>query len=735
MSNAKPKLKKYNLGYLVSDLLAGMSVFMIAIPLCLGVSIASGVPLASGLIAGVVGGVLVGILSDSNVSVSGPSPSLIAVILAIMHYITLDQFFAVVVVVGFLQIIMSGLNLGKYAAYVPSSVIRGLLGAIGVIIILKQTSHFFGYHVVPTGDFNFRQKDHHNTFSEIFIMLRHIHYGATIVGLSTLLSILGWERVSGKLYGKLFWLSKIPSAIVGISVGTLVSFLLTFIPKLSISATQLVRMPDGGGITMNHIYGFPDIIQAASGTFWFIALGVAVLCSLEGMLNIESSDKIDVYKRKTNTNRELFAQGIGNVVSGFLGGLPVTSVVLRGAANINAGAVSKLATVFHGLFLMLALFLFGSYLNFIPLSALAAVLIITGYRLIKIQVVKDMYRRGMDQFVPFCVTVIAITFTNPLFGVIIGMTVGFVFLLKKNYSNPFRVHHEHFHIQPVTRIELAQHVSFLHKVQLRNILYSLVPKTHAIIDARNTRYIDHDVTELISEFNADSASRGIKLNLLGLKNKKGGIDTANDFFSVITKGVQNSLTPDDVLNVLMRGNQRFVLQKPIPRDVSAQIKQTAQGQYPIAVVVGCIDSRAHVEDIFDVGFGDIFTIRVAGNVISDDVLGSIEFACKVVGAKLIVVLGHSDCGAVKAACDDFKMGKITALLRKIKKSVTLEKETVVDRNSNNSSFVDRVARLNISNSKQDIIAGSRILHTMLKEKQITLVGAMYNVRTGEVVFE
>jgi carbonic anhydrase len=712
------------------DLPAGLVVFLVALPLCLGVALASGAPLFSGIIAGMVGGIVVGALSGSHTSVSGPAAGLSAIVLsAILALNNFEVFLLAVVISGLLQIGLGFFKAGAIADFMPSNVIKGLLAAIGIILILKQIPHAFGYDADVMGDFSFLQTNNENTFSAILTALSSIQIGSTIICLLSLALMLIWDKTPLKKINLL----PAPLIVVALGVGLNQLFIASF-PDYAIQPEHLVNLPlssDAQGFF--GLFTTPDFSAITNVDMWKIALTLALVASLETLLTLEATDKLDPFKRQSPPNRELLAQGVGNTFSGLIGGIPITSVIVRSSANINAGAVSKTSAIFHGVLLLICAFAIPNLLNMIPLSSLAAILILTGYKLAKVSIFKDMYARGWNQFLPFIVTVLAIVFTDLLLGIAIGLAFSLFFILMSNFRNPFDFVKNDYHTGEIIRLELAPQVSFFNKPSIQNTLDQIPNDSEMVIDATYSDFIDYDVLEAIEEFRDIAPTRNINLSLIGFKDEYRMADHIK-YVQVLTEEMQQNLTPPEVLEILKKGNERFQKGDISFKDLNHQVKLTANHQFPMAAILGCIDSRVSNELIFDLGLGDLFSVRVAGNVVNDDVLGSLEYACKHAGAKLIVVLGHSGCGAVKAACDYVESGHITQLLHKIQTAVETEQTVTAERNSKNDEFVGKVTEINVAFSVEQILQRSEILGEMWRREEIEIVGATYDVKTGAVNF-
>ncbi len=725
------------------DLSAGLVVFFLALPLCLGVALACNVPLFSGLLAGIVGGILVGIISGSHTSVSGPSPAYIAVVSA--QLVTLGSFEAfllAVVIAGAIQIALGIARAGFIAAFFPSSVIKGLLAAIGVLLILKQIPHMFGHDADPDGEMAFIQPDHENTFSELGELLYDVHPGAAAVGVVSIILLLVWNRSK--------WLKKspvpAPLIVVLLGVGMCLVFQRVGGPWL-IQASHLVQVPVAGSLAeFSSFLRLPDFSHWLNPAIYMAALGVALVTSLETLLNVEAVDKIDPKQRTSPPSRELVAQGVGNIVVGFLGGIPIASVVVRSSVNINAGSQTKLSTIVHGILILVCVMLLPTWLNLIPLSSLAAILVFTGIKLASPELVRQMWKQGRYQFIPFAVTVLAIVFTDLLVGVLMGMVVSLSFILNSNLRRPVRRFVEKHLGGDVLHIELANQVSFLNRAALAKVLDKVPRGGQVLLDAQSTDYIDPDVLSLIRDFKDHKArARGIEVSFIGFRNKYSLQDDIQ-YVDYSTRELQDALTPAQVLQILKDGHNRFRTDHQLTRIANRQLSATAQGQHPLAVVLGCIDSRSPAELIFDAGVGDIFSVRVAGNILSRKVLGSIEYACAVARAKLVLVLGHTRCGAVTAAVDLVNSSKSVAeatgcqhvefLLQDIQEAIDPQaaRRLAQASGTQRQDLIDEVARLNVLRTVAAILQQSQTLARLEREGRIAIVGAMYDVTNGSVTF-
>jgi carbonic anhydrase/SulP family sulfate permease len=729
---------------LAKDIPAGLVVFLVALPLCLGISLASNAPLAAGIIAGIVGGLVVGVLSGSSTSVTGPAAGLTAVVATqIADLGSFQAFLVAVIVAGALQIVFGILKGGFLSSFFPSSVVKGLLAAIGIIIILKQLPHLVGYDADPVGETDFCQTDQKNTFTELPAALQMFLPGAAVIGLLSVGLLIFWGKVS--------WLQKspIPGPLVAVLFGTAVNLVLIQMGHpWAIAPTHLVQVPVAEGASgFLQLFSFPDFSVLGKPALYGAAVTLAVIASLETLLTIEAVDKIDPQQRKSPANRELLAQGAGNMVSGFLGGLPMTSVIVRSGANLNAGAQTKISAIFHGVLLLGCVALLPRWLNQIPLCALAAVLIVTGYKLASPKIIGQMWKEGKYQFLPFAITVIAIVFTNLLTGILIGLGVSLLFILYSNFRRPIHQVLEKHISGNVMRIELPPQVSFLNRAAMQKSLYAIPAGGSILIDARNADYIDPDILDLLADFkNVTAKAHGVEFKTVGLKEKYSRFDEQVPFADYSSRELQNSIKPREVLDLLKAGHQRFLDGRPLVRDLRRQAGATAAGQFPIAAVLGCIDSRAPVEHIFDLGLGDAFVARIAGNVARDKMIGSLEFACGVAGAKLLMVLGHTSCGAVKASVELKVAGKtaveatgcdhLDELVGIIQGSIDPSqlKDFSNWADDKKKAFVDDVARKNVLNTMNYIREKSRILDRLVREDKVIMVGAVYDVNTGKVEF-
>jgi MFS superfamily sulfate permease-like transporter len=510
------------------DAPAGLVVFLVALPLCLGVALAStndSSLLFSGIIAGAVGGIIVGMISGSSLGVSGPAAGLVTIVLgAITDLGSFQLFLLAVVLAGIIQLLAGFLRAGVIAYYFPSSVIKGMLAAIGIILILKQFPHAMGFDKDFEGDESFMQKDGHNTLSELYYAVKYSSVGAVIIAMVSLGLLLLFERPFMKKIGLFKFL---PGALFVVVIGVLLNlFYQSFVPAWYLSGEHVVQLPVAE--TPSDVLNFftmPDWSGFTNYKVYIVAFTIAVIASIETLLSVEATDKLDPFRRITPTNRELKAQGIGNAISGLIGGIPITQVIVRSSANINSGGRTKMATIIHGLILLMSAVIIPQYLNYIPLSALAAILLMVGYKLAKPSLFKGMFKLGWEQFFPFLVTIVAVVTTDLLKGIFLGMIVAIGFIIanyqKLKFENTFR---NIFHAFDVKKegnrvyIKLSKEVNFFNKGAILKMLSELPEDSILEIDGEDSISIDFDVLEIIQEFQAHTAEvKNIQVFTKGIK--------------------------------------------------------------------------------------------------------------------------------------------------------------------------------------------------------------------------
>ncbi len=500
--------------YLFDDLRAGLVVFLVALPLCTGIAHLQGAPPLSGIIAGVFGGIIVGLISNSSLSVSGPAAGLTSVMIAAMAAIgDFHLLLCSVIIAGVIQIIFGLLRFGVVAYIFPSATIRGMLFGIGIILIIKEIPHFTGYDGDPEGDFGFFQPDKENTITEIFHAFKFFSWPAIVIGMAALITLIIWNSPRMK---KQKFTAFIPGPLVAVAIGILLQIIFNKTGGMWIIKDEhLLDLREvEHSKSWNNILFFPDFSGFNLAVVWKYGFIIAAVCTVETLINIEAIDKLDSKKRITNTNRELFAQGAGNLVCGFAGGIPITSVIVRSSANLNAGAQTKYSTVFHGLFLAMGILLAMPLIEQIPLAALAAILLYTGYKLASVYIFINSWKEGYKYFIPFIVTIIIMLFTDLLIGVACGIVVSLVFIIIENIQIPFRTGYDSINGKTHVLVETAEHITFANKIRFVNLLNTVPNDSVLVIDARKTKFMDRDILHLLEDFEFRAKNRNINYSLL-----------------------------------------------------------------------------------------------------------------------------------------------------------------------------------------------------------------------------
>ncbi|MGN6136418.1 MAG: bifunctional SulP family inorganic anion transporter/carbonic anhydrase [Aureliella sp.] len=728
---------------LLKDAVAGLIVFLVALPLCLGIALASNTPLFSGLIAGIVGGIIVGALSGSHTSVTGPAAGLTAIVAAqIAQLGSFETFLLAVVIGGVLQIALGLFKAGALSAFFPSSVIKGLLAAIGVILILKQIPHVLGHDQDPEGEMSFEQPDHENTFSEFLgLFSGDVHLGALTTGLLSLALLILWDR------SKRLKQSLVPAPLLVVILGVVMGRLLERLgAPWTIESTHMVQVPVAS--SLGEFLGFlqfPDFSQLVNPAVYVGGITIAIVASLETLLNLDAVDKLDRKQRLSPPSRELLAQGVGNVAAGLVGGLPVTSVIIRGSVNINAGSETKLSAIIHGLLLLVCVSLMPAYLNTIPLSCLAAILLVTGFKLASPKLFRQMWSEGRYQFLPFMLTLLAIVFTDLLVGIVIGLAISLLFILNSNLRRPIRAIREKDADGEVLLIELANQVSFLNRAALENAMRKAPRGSRILLDARRTDYIDPDILSLIREFKEVTAPvHDIQVALLGFRSKLklSDPDAHVEFEPELPR---DRLTPMQVMEILIEGNKRFAEDHPLDRHLRRIPDPNSHVPRAMAAIVTGIHARTPVESIFDLGLGDAYVIRTPGNVVGSRVIGGLEFAAGD-GVKLIVLMGHTQSRLVRAAIQRragleeepvlSRAPHLQTVLDEI--SVSLDESDVGQYLAADASAQERlvncVVRRHIARCVDQVVSQSPAIGHLVADGEMAIIGALYDVDTGKVEF-
>jgi MFS superfamily sulfate permease-like transporter len=507
----------YQKSFFKNDWKSGISVFLVALPLCLGIALASGAPLFAGLISGVVGGVVIGMLSGSQLSVSGPAAGLTVIVAsAITELGSYPGFLVAVVLAGIMQLGLGFLKAGKFSAYFPNSVIKGMLVAIGIVIILKQIPHALGDDQDFEGEFEFNQiADNENTLSEIIRSFVDFNTGALLISLSCLLLMYFWEKLAKQKYN-LF--KSMPASLAAVVLGIVINELFSVYKQgyfLGGSLKHMVSVPVFSSLNeFSNSLIFPDFSFLNNSKIYIVAITLATVASLESLLSLEAGDSLDPEKRISSSNKELIAQGTGNIISGFLGGLPVTSVVVRTSTNIYSGAKTRVSAIFHGFLLIAAVFLIPTLINKIPLASLAAVLLMVGYKLASPAVFKKVYKEGFDQFIPFIITILVIVFKDLLWGIFIGTAVGLLFVLRTNFKNVV----SYVRDGKSVLMKFNKDVYFLNKPQIKEILMNLNDGDEIMIDGTKATFIDHDIYSILDEFKKGAKDRNIDVDFKNIVN-------------------------------------------------------------------------------------------------------------------------------------------------------------------------------------------------------------------------
>lgn len=762
---------------LPADLRAGLVTFLVALPLCLGIAIASGAPPLAGIIAGVVGGIVVGSLSGSSLSVSGPAAGLTTIVAAgILKLGTYETFLLAVALAGVLQVGFGFAQAGIVANYFPSSVIKGMLAAIGVTLILKQIPHALGWDRNAEGEFSFIQSDGATTFSEIAAALGDIKPGAIILALTAIGVLLLWQQ---PVFSRNRILQNLPGALVAVLLGVgLNELFLAVAPNLALNVTHLVQLPVlDGGAGFSSLLRLPDFGAIGTPQVYITAVTIAVVASLETLLNVEATDKLDPLHRHTPPNRELKAQGVGNFLSAMLGGIPVTSVIVRSSVNLNSGARTKKSAVTHGILLLGCVLLIPGLLNRIPLAALAGILLFTGYKLTKPALYFELWGLGWNQFLPFIVTIVAVLLTDLLIGIGIGLAVGIFFILKANYQTSHFFHREHEHgVSEKIRISLADHVSFLNKASIVDILDQLPEDSVVEIDARSSSYVDHDVVEAIENFRDTARIRNIQLTFFPgqagyaamhpqevASGKIIGFETALDEITGAAmpdppgpsavqarRPVVPPLWPSSDAsgaapstasagarepnrtryNELFLNNRQWVEQKLALSPT--YFEDLARGQKPEFLFIGCADSRVTIDTMTGTNPGEIFVHRnIANLVVPTDLnmLSVLQYAVTVLKVEHVIVLGHYGCGGVKAAMQREDLGLINKWLIPIRDVMRLHRRELSQLPNDHARF-RRLVELSIQEQVYNLCKTSFVQTTWRGQEHLHVHGWVYDIREG-----
>lgn len=700
---------------LKKDIAASIAVGLVAIPLCLGIAHASGAPLMSGLIGGIVGGLVIGSISKSNLSVSGPAAGLTTIVLAAIATLkSYPAFLTAVVVAGVLQILFGKLRLGGLSRLFPSPVIKGMLSAIGLILIMKQLPHLVGFDLEAMGVEEFSDTDKDlddtvhagglNTFRLLAMAMQFVEPGALLIGLISLCVLYAWD------WGLARRFPIVPGSLVAVALSLIVNQLLQ--PGLQVAGKHLVKIPELHPDNFVH----PDWSALSDPNLYVIAITIALVASVESLLSVEALDRLDPQHRRTPPNHELVAQGVGNVVSGMLGGLPLTAVIIRGSVNMAAGASTKVSAISHGVLILISSLLLRSGLNAIPLAALAAVLVHVGLKMANPKTLKMMSKRGWHQLVPYVATVTAILFTDLLVGICVGTLVSACFILRNlHVAKGFSVNQNGL----ITQIKLHQEVTFFHKVRLANLLDSVPANSVVEVDGSEARTIDHDVLDLLELFKGQAPHKNIELIL-------GGISLMESFSEKQMAAMQAEY------DQLLTNNQNWVedCQKGDPQFFD----RMALGQKPTFLFIGCSDSRVPAEVITGTEPGQLFVHRNIANLVSlhdMNIMSVLQYSVEHLVVPHIIVCGHYGCGGVRAALTSDSYGLIDNWIHPIKRIVDENQEElakIVDADQKER----RIIELHVLSQVRNLLKTPVVQKSIQKLGIPRVHGWVYDMSTGKI---
>ncbi|MBM9576305.1 carbonic anhydrase [Leptospira sp. 201903070] len=701
------------------DVSASLVVFLIALPLCIGIAFASGAPILSGLIGGIVGGLVVSWISKSPLSVSGPAAGLIAIVFdSIQTLGSFNTFLFALCVAGILQIALGFLKAGIISSFFPSSVVKGMLAAIGIVLILKQIPHAVGYDQDYIGDMDFFQLDRENTFSEIWMAFIRFTPGAILIFGVSLSFLLVWEKF--ELHKKFL----IHGSLIAIMAGVLLNevfrifdFSFAVGPEHSIRPIRLDGVTD---FFTDEFY--PDFTQWNNRMAYLIAVKLCVVMSLEALFSLDAIEKSDPERRIVSKNRELVAQGTGNLISGILGGLPIISEVIRSSANLQAGAKTRLSAFLHGFLIFVSLILIPNLISKIPLASLAAVLLVVGYKLTDYRILKAQYKKGTDQFLPFIATLIGIVFTDILIGIGIGSAFAIFFIMRRNILNPYEFNKKEKAYGVEVRIDLSEDVSFLNKSSMLYKLDQVADNSHLIIDGSKSKYIDPDVLEIIEDFKISASARNIKLEI---------IDVITPYEKI--KNRPFDLVAQQDYQKLFDNNRIWVEEKLAQNP--DYFKNLALGQAPQYLLISCSDSRISVNEMTGTSAGELFVHRNIANLVIDtdmNLMSVLQYSVEVLKVKHIVVCGHYGCGGVKAAIDGKYHGLIDAWLRNIKQVYRMNRKelgSILDEETKHQRLVE----LNVREQVYNLSMTTIVQNAWSKGSELQLHGWVYDIKEGKIL--
>ncbi|MFO7824918.1 MAG: SulP family inorganic anion transporter [Cyclobacterium sp.] len=708
------------------DIPAGIVVFLVALPLCLGIALASGAPLISGLISGIIGGVVIGAISQSHVSVSGPAASLSAVVLiAIDRLESFEIFLLALFIGGILQLGFGILRAGLIADYMPTNIIKGLLAAIGLILISSQIPYALG---VKKGN---EAVDYSSYLSlnppDFDALLESFSPGAIFLTVLSLGILIFWDKTFLKR------IKLLPPFLIVVILGVIINMIFKFtLPSFYLAGNQLVNIPEVEG--WSSVITFPDFSSIFNFQVWTYAFTIALIASIASLLAIEAADNLDPHKRRSPPNRELVAQGVGNILAGLLGGIPITSVIVRSSVNIEAGAETKLSTIIHGILLTASVLFLSSVINLIPLASLAAILLLVGYKLASVAIFRSMLAKGWSQFLPFAITTVAILLTDVLLGVLIGTAASVFFLLRGNYYNPFFYEETTKSKKKKSiRLELSNEVSFLNKPAIKRKLWNLPKNSKVVIDATFSSYIDRDVLGILHDYQSTFAKENdIEVNIIGLKESyQHNSEIKLESSSLDPK--PNLTNPKAILEYLMEGNQRYVAGNLVSRRLRNKELMDFIKDAPLAVVINCIDMREPLNMLLNTGIGDLIPVKAAGNLVDTHLIHTIEMACSFQGAQLVLLLGNNKNRLIKNALiqqikkpDD----PISHLLEPAFEAGLYSLEELKDNNLND--WTDKITVFNLDYSKNKILKENPLLQKQIRSGSVGMATALLERKTGAI---
>jgi carbonic anhydrase len=712
--------KFFSFKNLTYDIPSGIAVFFVAVPLCLGIAHASGAPLIAGLITGIIGGIIAGLISNSNLSVSGPAAGLTAIALAgIAKLGSFEAFLLATALAGILQIVLGVLKAGAIATYIPNTVIKGMLSAIGLILIIKQFPHLIGYDIEAMGvqefadtaeDLNKKIPEGENTLTILMEGINNLNQGVLLIGLLSLGFLIIWDKFFQARF------KTIPGSLLVVLIGVLINYALeNVLFTYPLESEHFVNIPKISSLSeFVHISSFPHWGAFGQYAMYSTAFTIAIVASIETLLSVEAIDKLDVEKRKTGANRELVAQGIGNLLAGLLGGLPMTAVIVRGSVNVSAGAKTKASTIVHGCLILVSVVFFASIMNLIPLACLAAVLIYTGYKLLAPQLIIEQYKKGWGQLIPFLITVLAIAFSDLLIGVTIGIVTSLIFIVMEDYKGTVLQVRD---LGKRKRIILGENITFLHKPKLVKIFDEIPNDAIVEIDGSRNFYIDKDILELITDFKHKAPQKNIELIIGGIKQMQN-----EDLEESMRKAYER----------LFVNNEKWVADRT--KEDPDYFKKLSVGQTPQYLFIGCSDSRVPANEITGTDAGEMFVHRnIANMVVNTDInmLSVVQYSVEVLNVKHIIVCGHYGCGGVKEAMQHRSNGLIDKWLRNIKDVIRLHKEELDSIHDEHKKY-DRLVELNVREQVINLMKTSFIQKNKAQYGFPEIHGWVYDISTGKI---